>query len=284
MVLNQSTLLTLRAGVGHHRTEVQSSSRETAIFAPDGWHQNFFAEVQDSGIRRSASATLDKSGINGAGSHTLSFSLDLRERSMSGSIETHPIEIHDDNGRAMRFIATSQVPSLEADDTTAGLGVRDLWIPTPRLQLDLNVRADFPTREAAALSPRFAASYTFENKAQTAIKGSIGRFVGRVPLGALAFDQLGSRIDVSFMPPDAVRRAFSPTLGRLNLPPTWRRSDQHRIPPTLELQARSGADRVRLDRRVRAPSPRRSRARAPAPTRSSRSRCARPGVPIGSCS
>src|SRR5207248_8799480 len=49
MVLNQSMLLTLRAGIGAHRTEVQSSSRDTAILAPDGWHQNFFAEVQDSG-------------------------------------------------------------------------------------------------------------------------------------------------------------------------------------------------------------------------------------------
>src|SRR4029077_12403946 len=115
-------------------------------------HQNFFAEVQDSGIRRSASATLDKSGINGLGSHTLSLSTDFRERSMSGSIETHPIEIHDDNGRTMRFIATSQVPSLDANDTVAGFGIRDLWIPTPRLQLDLNVRADFPTHEASAVS------------------------------------------------------------------------------------------------------------------------------------
>jgi len=240
MVIDQSMLLTLRAGVGHHRTEVQSSSRDTAIFAPDGWHQNFFAEVQDSGIRRSASATLDKSGITGAGSHTLSFSVDLRERSMTGSIETHPIQIHDDQGRTMRFIATSQVPSLEATDTTAGFGIRDLWIPTPRLQLDLNVRSDFPTHEAAALSPRFAASYTFDNKAQTAIKGSIGRFVGRVPLGALAFDQLGSRVDVSFVPGTGfVRQTFQPTLGSLNLPHADMASIEieHRILPTLELQA-----------------------------------------------
>jgi hypothetical protein len=242
IVLNPTVLLTLRAGVGEHRTEVQSSSRDTAIFAPDGWHQNFFAEVQDSGVRRAASATLDKSGINRLGNHTLSFSLDLRQRSMSGSIETHPIVIRDDIGRTTRFIVTSQVPSIQADDTTAGLGVRDLWVPTSRLQFDLNVRSDFPTHEKAAFSPRFAASYTFDNKAQTAIKASLGRFVGRVPLGALGFNQLGGRIDLSFVPgTDTViaRRVFRPTLGFLNLPHADMMSIEveHRVLPTLELQA-----------------------------------------------
>ena len=60
---------------------------------------------------------------------------------MSGAIETHPIQIQDDLGRTMRFIVTSQVPSLDANDTTGGFGVRDLWAPTPKVQLDLNVLA-----------------------------------------------------------------------------------------------------------------------------------------------
>jgi hypothetical protein len=239
IVLGNTMLLTLRLGVGEHKTEVQSSSRDTAIFAPDGWHQNFFAEVQDSGIRRAASATLDKTGITAAGSHTLSFSLDVRERSMSGAIQTHPIQIQDDLGQTTRFIATAQVPSLEANDTTAGFGIRDLWAPTPRLQLDFNVRSDFPTREPAAFSPRFAASYALDDNARTTVKGSIGRFVGRVPLGALAFDQLGSRIDVSFVPGTGfVRQTYRPTLGSVNLPHADMVSIEieHRLLRTLELQ------------------------------------------------
>ena len=239
IVIGQSVLLTLRMGIGQHRTEVQSTSRDTAILAPDGWHQNFFAEVQDSGIRRAASATIDKSGITAAGSHTLSFSVDVRERSMTGAIETHPIQIRDDLGQTLRFIVTAQVPSLEANDTTGGFGIRDLWTPTPRLQLDLNVRSDFPTREPAAFSPRFAASYTFDNKAQTTVKGTVGRFVGRVPLGALAFDQLGSRIDLSFVGGGVVRRAFRPSLGPVSLPQADMMSIEieHRVLRTLELQA-----------------------------------------------
>jgi len=240
VVVGKSILLTLRAGIGEHRTEVQSSGTATAIFAPDGWHQNFFAEVKDSGIRRSWSATLDKTGIEAGGQHTLSISTDARQREMSGSIETHPIQIQDDGGRTMRFIVTSQVPSLRANDTIVGVGFRDLWTPTPRLQMDFNVRADVPSREPGAVSPRLAMSYAFDNKAQTAIKGSIGRFVGRVPLGALAFDQLGSRIDVSFVPGvGLIRRSFQPSIGTLRLPQADMMSVEveHRILPSLELQA-----------------------------------------------
>ncbi len=239
VVVGANTLLTLRIGLGQHRTEVQSSGKDTAILAPDGWHQNFFAEVTDSGVRRAASITVDRTGLTAAGAHTLSFSADVRERSMSGAIQTHPIQIQDDLGQTMRFINTAQVPSLEASDTTTGFGVRDLWEPIKRVQLDLNVRADFPTLEPAAVSPRFAISYAVDDDARTTLKGSIGRFVGRVPLGALAFDQLGSRVDVSFVPGTGlVRRAFHPGLGPVFLPHADMMSVEleHRLLRTLELQ------------------------------------------------
>jgi hypothetical protein len=254
IVLGANSLLTLRAGIGEHRTEVQSNGRDAAILSPDGWHQNFFAEVNDSGIRRAASITYDRTGLTGFGTHTLSFSGDLRERSMSGAIETHPIEIQDDLGHMMRFINTAQVPSLSVSDLTSGFGVRDLWEPINRLQIDLNLRADFPSKEPSAASPRLAASYAVDDHGRTTIKGSIGRFVGRVPLGALAFDQLGPRFDFSFVPGTGfVRRFFRPALGQVALPHADMMSIEleHRILPTLELQAafrrRAGFDQPTVD-------------------------------------
>jgi len=240
IVLSPTTLLTLRLGFGEHKTEVQSSGTMDAIYAPDGWHQNFFAEVHDFGVRRAGSITLDRTGLKAAGEHTVSVSADLRNRSMSGSIETHPIDIQDSEGRLMRFIRTAQVPRLTASDTIGGFGVRDLWTPTARVQLDLNVRGDFPTYGAASFSPRFAMSYMFDNKAQTTVKGSVGRFVGRLPLGAIAFDQLGSRVDVSFVPGvGLIRRAFTPSVASLTLPHSDMISIEveHKILQSLEFQA-----------------------------------------------
>lgn len=239
LVLGKDTLLTLRVGIGQHRTEVQSSGTDTAILAPDGWHQNFFAEVSDEGFRRAASATVDRTGLTAAGPHTISVSADLRERSMSGAIQTHPIQIQDENGLTVRFINTVQVPSLQARDTIGGLGIRDLWEPFHRVQFDLNLRTDFPTFGSASLSPRFAISYAVDDNGRTTIKASVGRFVGRVPLGALAFDQLGSRVDISLVPGIGfVRRAFRPSLGPIYLPHADMVSIEleHRLLRTLELQ------------------------------------------------
>src|SRR6185312_9122355 len=120
IVIGGSMLLTLRAGLGEHRTEVQTSGNDRAVLAPDGWHQNFFAEVQDRGIREAVSATLDRTGIKAAGDHTVSASIDLRNRSLTGMIETHPIDIQDALGNIVRTIRTSQVPHMSASDTTGG--------------------------------------------------------------------------------------------------------------------------------------------------------------------
>jgi hypothetical protein len=242
LVLGKDMLLTLRFGVGEHKTEVQSSGSGNAIFAPTGWRQNFFAEVKDSGIRRSASVTLDRTDMKAAGTHTASVSFDIRQRSMTGSIETHPIEIQDADARVVRFIQTAQAPSLIADDIITGFGVRDLWALTPLLQVDLNLRADFPTFGNAALSPRLAVSYALDDTSRTVIKGTVGRFVGRLPLGAIVFGQLGRRTDMTFDPSDNLmtqRLTYSPSVGSLKLPQADMLSIEieQKITPTLEFQA-----------------------------------------------
>ena len=239
IVIGKSMLLTLRAGIGDHKTEVESSGTGNAVLAPDGWHQNFFAEVQDNGLRRAVSATLDRTGLHASGEHTVSASIDLRNRSMTGSIETHPIDIQDATGRVVRIIRTAQVPRMTSRDTIGGFGLRDLWAITSSFQIDLNVRADFPTLGASAISPRFAASYAFDNKAQTTIKATIGRFIGRLPLGAIAFDQLGVRLDRTVVPGPDIFRSYRPSLGMLTLPKSDMQSVEieHKLLPTLELQA-----------------------------------------------
>jgi len=242
LVIGKDMLLTLRFGVGQHTTEVQSAGSGNAIFSPTGWSQNFFAEVKDSGLRQSASVTLDRTDMKAAGTHTASVSFDVRQRSMTGSIQTHPIEIQDDAGQVVRFIQTAQVPSLSANDVITGFGVRDLWALTPLLQVDLNLRADFPSFGNTAVSPRLAVSYALDDTSRTVIKGTIGRFVGRLPLGAIAFGQLGSRTDMTFNPAANFmtgRQIYTPTVGALKLPQADIVSIEieQKITPTLEFQA-----------------------------------------------
>ena len=90
---------------------------------------------------------------------------------------------------------------LEANDAWGGVGLRDLWDVTPRLQVDLNVRFDWDRQSSSPTpSPRVGVRYVLDESARTTVKASAGRFVGRAPLGAAAFAQFPMRVDRSFDP------------------------------------------------------------------------------------
>jgi hypothetical protein len=242
IVVNSTNLLTIRVGVGEHKTSVAASGSGAAIFAPDGWHQNWFAAVDDSGRRQTGSITWDRSDIRAAGLHTLSASADIRGRSMTGSIAHEPVEIRDEEGRLVRLIQTEQIPSLSADDQTGGFGVRDLWQVHPRVQIDTNIRADFSSISGSRIAPRLAASYSIDAEGKTVLKGAVGRFVGRVPLGAFTFGQLGSRMDTSYNPVTGAviqQLTKSPALAPLTLPYSDAVSVEieHHLRHGIELQA-----------------------------------------------
>ena len=188
IVLEPSELLTLRVGVLNHQTEINIGRFGDAILRPDGWHQNWFSGVDTSGAGYSASATWDRAGISAAGTHTFSVSGEVRSRTMSSTMEHQTIQIQDDFHRLTRQIEFEGLNGpIETDGIGAGMGFRDLWDPTARLQLDLDVRFDWTQRSAALVSsPRVAVRYALDDEIRTIIKASVGRFVGLAPLGALA--------------------------------------------------------------------------------------------------
>jgi hypothetical protein len=162
---------------------------------------------------------------------------------MSSIIRHQTIQIQDDFHRLTRQIDFEGLNGpLETDDIGAGMGLRDLWDLSARLQLDLDVRFDW-TLGAAALvpSPRVAVRYALDDEDRTIIKASVGRFVGLAPLGALAFSHFPARTDSSFDPETGALLSsviFRPSAATLDLP----RADgvalevEHRIRPDHPLR------------------------------------------------
>ena len=253
VVLGPRDLLTLRVGVMNHRTNIQPAGTADAILRPDGWHQNWFSAVDMSGTRPSVSVAWDRSGLSAHGTHTFSVISDMQYRTMSSIVHHQPIRIEDDMGRETRMIDFA--PALEPiaiDDVRGGAGVRDLWDVNPRLQLDLDLRLDLD-KGASGLtpSPRIGLRYALDADSRTTLKASVGRFVGRPPLGAQAFSQFPTRFDRSFDPASGAllsSNTYRPVTRSLKLP----RADgvaleiEHRIRPGLEAQAavrfRKGSD------------------------------------------
>ncbi|HEY1911707.1 MAG TPA: carboxypeptidase-like regulatory domain-containing protein [Vicinamibacterales bacterium] len=244
IVLSPRDLLTLRVGIMNHDTTITPSGAGPAILRPDGWQQNWFSDVDTSGMRRSASIAWDRSGIPGWGTHTFSMSGDLQLQDMSSAMNHQMIRIEDDLGRLTRSIDFMPMSRpLEASDTKGGAGFRDLWDLTSRLQLDLDLRLDWYERfTPAAPSPRLGVRYVLNESGATTFKASAGRFVGRAPLGATAFAQFPARLDRSFDPATgaligAVTNVFVSEQIKLPSSIGYALELEHAIRPGLDAQA-----------------------------------------------
>ncbi len=243
IVLSPRDLLTLRVGVMQHITRITPAGAGDAVLRPDGWRQNWFSGVDTSGRRESASVTWDRSGLQARGTHNLSIIGDIQARSMSSVITHQSIRIEDDLGRLTRSIEFATLPRpIETDDARGGGGFRDLWDVTPQLQLDLDLRLDGYAGAGVTPSPRIGVRYALDADARTTLKASAGRFVGRPPLGAQAFEQFPVRIDRSFSRSTGALLAsnsYTPVTRTLELP----RADglsleiERKVRPGLEAQA-----------------------------------------------
>ena len=242
VVLGPSDLLTIRVGILNHQTTIEPAGRGAALLTPTGWSQNWFAASDTSGLRQSLSVTWDRSAPLWSGTHALSLSTDLRHREMTSTVAHEPIRILDSEDRLVRRIDFGPPADLQADDLLGGLGLRDLWDVTARLQLDLGARIDWGLRrQSPTLSPRFGLRYNLDEEGRTVIKGSAGLFVGRAPLGALAFGQFPKRLETTFDPATGQATDVH-TLTLVSTPLVLPRATglalalEHQIRPGLEAQ------------------------------------------------
>jgi hypothetical protein len=240
LILGPSDLVTIRVGSVAHGTALAASGAGDALLRPTGWTQNWFATVDHWGTQRAASVTWDHSGLQAHGTHTISVVSNLRHRAMDAAIDEQPIRVLDDQDRLVRLVEFGPGVRIRAVDTTGGIGLRDLWDVTAKLQVDLGVRGD---RGAETVwSPRVGVRLALDDNASTVLKASAGRFVGFAPLGAFGFGQFPGRRD-SFYDPltGALERSteYQAAVTTIALP----RADgvafdvEHRITPHLEVEA-----------------------------------------------
>jgi hypothetical protein len=240
LILRPTDLLTIRVGSVAHGTAMAASGSGEALLRPTGWTQNWFATVDHWGTQRAVSVTWDHSGLQARGTHTISLVTNLRHRAMDATIEEEPIRVLDDSDRTVRLVQFGPGVTIRAVDTMAGVGIRDLWDMTPKLQVDVGLRVDRSSETVP--SPRVGVRLALDDKASTVLKASAGRFVGFAPLGALGFGHFPWRRDSFFDPHSgALDRStvYYPTAATITLP----HADgvafdvERRVTPHLEVEA-----------------------------------------------
>ncbi|HEV3214687.1 MAG TPA: carboxypeptidase regulatory-like domain-containing protein [Vicinamibacterales bacterium] len=234
VVVSPKDLVTVRLAVVAHRTEFGANGDVPTRLTPMGWRDSWFTALNQHATRESMSVGWERGVSTSFGTHTLSVSSDLQRRRMRGGVANHPIHIEDTNHELVRLIEWGATPRLAAHDTTADVVVQDTWTARDRVQVDVGARLDWhDARVGRVWSPRVGVKYLLDGSGATIVKAGVGRFVGQLPLHALAFASFPTRVDTQFDANTGEVQASAiqaPMLRQLGLPQA--------ISITLELERR----------------------------------------------
>jgi len=242
LILGSTDLLTVRVGMVVNGTRLSVKNQLPAIVTPLGWNTNWFSSTDHWGNRETLAVSWDRTGIRLAGAHTITTSADVERRAMRGAIADEPIQVEDAEGRVVRLVAFGGPTAFRTGDTASAVAIRDLWLINEHLEGDLGARLDWTSASREGLAgPRAGLKYTVDRAATTVIKAGVGRFVGRVPLDALAFGVFPARTDTTFDPSTGLPLTVAvdrPASGQLELPRanTVTLEIERRLRPGLDVQ------------------------------------------------
>jgi hypothetical protein len=242
LILDSTDVLTLRVGMVVNGTRLSVQNQLPAIVTPLGWTNNWFSSTDHWGKRETLAGSWDRTGIHLVGMHTITTSAEAGRRAMRGAIDDQPIQVEDAEGRVVRLVEFAGPAAFRTSDTQSSVAVRDLWLINGHLEADLGARLDRTSASQEGLvGPRAGLKYTVDHAATTVIKAGAGRFVGRVPLDALAFGAFPARTDTTLDPSTGLPltvTAERPVSSQLELPRanTVTLEIERRLKPGLDLE------------------------------------------------
>lgn len=221
--LSTTSLLKIRVGILSHATTVSPTSNLPAEINPLGWAGASFSRLTRTATRLSASVAWERSHATATGMHTVTVESALEDESLNGTVDERPVSVRDATGVLLRRLEFGSAATLAASARHLGLAVRDNWRVTDVLQVDAGARVDWSDLGGGVVpSARLGMRYLFGDR-RTTVSGTVGRFVGAIPLSVPAFAGFPLRRDTTFDPAGAIigSAVFTPTLAALALPRSW---------------------------------------------------------------
>ncbi len=220
-VLGPASLLTVRVGVLSHAAAADPASLQPSGLTPLGWSGAWFSTFDRRASRLGASVAWERSvGAGTPGTHDVTVEAAYADARLRGAVTERTVDVTDAAGALVRRIRFGAPGALAASAGRASLAVRDSWRVSGRLRLDGGVRVDWTSLGGGAVpSARLGARYALGGA--TTVSGTVGEFVGTIPLLVPAFAGYPVRVDTRFDPasgaalPPAV---LAPSVGGLALP------------------------------------------------------------------
>ncbi len=223
-VLSPTTLFTVRVGVLAHDTTMSPVSTLSPELTPLGWNGASFSTLDRRSSRLAASAAWQHSVATTAGTHTVTVETTFDDERLQGAVADQTVNIRDAMGGLVRQIEFGGAGVLAASARHLGVAVRDNWRVSDAWQFEGGIRVDRNSL-GGGLTPsaRLGARYQFGD-GSTSVSGTVGRFVGTLPLTVPAFAGFPTRRDLTIDPASGralASTAFTPSVAGLSLPRSW---------------------------------------------------------------
>jgi hypothetical protein len=200
--------LTLRGGlldntisVTRFDARVWGQGAQDLTITPAGNSGNYFAQQSRRASRVSWSPTYSFAAVNWLGTHNFKAAAYVAESTDNGDVTERPIGILDSSSQLLERITFSGGQPFRASDTEYAFFAQDHWTVTPRLALDLGIRAESQAvSESLRVAPRAGMAWTPFAHTGTIVRAGFGWFYDRVPLNVYSFNHYPNETITLFGP------------------------------------------------------------------------------------
>ncbi|MEK6335548.1 MAG: TonB-dependent receptor [Acidobacteriota bacterium] len=213
---------------------------------PEGNTGNYFADIRRQSQRFQWREVYYSHGLEFHGQHSLKLGGEMNYSRVRGVFRENSILIKRQDGTLARQIEFGAAATVSGSLSEFTAFAQDRWVINKKLTVDAGLRFD---RDRLArqntISPRFSFLYLPLRNHATVIRGGIGLFYDRTPLGAGYFSQLPERTETTFAADgvsiiDGARRFLNLAATRLRNPRSVRASLQIDFPIGSRVTGRVG--------------------------------------------
>ncbi|MEJ7618739.1 MAG: TonB-dependent receptor, partial [Pyrinomonadaceae bacterium] len=232
-IFGDGSFLTSELSYKTFSVDVFAQGAQALTLLPDGNIGNYFADTRRRAPRLQWQETYYVRPFDLGGQHSFKIGTEVAHTNVSGRFAYRPILIRRQSGtlaERINFADAVTVPTRATNEVGAFL--QDHWVINHKLTVDAGLRFDRDgIVRANNFAPRLSFLYLPLKNDRTVIRGGVGLFYDRTPLGIGYFTQLPERIVTTFASDgisvtDGERRYANVIEGRLHNPRSVRWSLQ----------------------------------------------------------
>ena len=195
LILSASTVLETTVAARSFEVDQKPKTGGPMVYAPQTQSGGFFNGQDRSVNSVQFVEALTVSKNDWAGQHVFKFGFDVQHSRFDGVDDNHEVRVvRLDGTLAEQTTFTPPAAGPEVDGTELSAFAQDRWRVNDRLNFELGFRVDRDAVvERVNFSPRGGVAVSVLPEGRAIVRGGIGKFVERTPLGIGAFTQYAAR-------------------------------------------------------------------------------------------